>query len=177
MKNLLKSIIAAMLVAVIAISGISTETAQAASNPVIKVTYNKKTVKFTLTDTGVKEVKYKSLKKKWGKPSETSKSDGLVSYTWKKGDTNILYADMDNGWTNYSINIYDKNAALCGIKVGMKAEKAEKILEKLGVEIERESNNIFAKYADGRCNVTVGLEKGKVIQINAVLYIDLSDFE
>lgn len=178
MKKLLKSIIAAMLVAIIAISGISTETAQAASNPVIKVTYNKKTVKFTLIDSGVKgvkEVKYNSLKKKWGKPSETSKDEYCKTYTWRKGDTWLFYGDSGDKWTNYSINIYDKKTSLCGIKVGTKTDKAEKILENLGGEIEKSDNFVCAKYLDGRCTITYNFKNGKVTNMGAVLYVHVNE--
>lgn len=176
MKKLLKSIIAAMLVAIIAISALGTETAQAASNPVIKVTYNKKTVKFTLTDTGVKKVSYKTLKKNWGKPTRTDKDEQYgqyAQYTWEKGKSTFTFTEhYDNpARDNYNIMICDKKTTVCGIKIGMKADKAEKILKKIGGTFEKLENYMYTTYNNGLVKIDCNINNGKISGINVTIYV------
>jgi len=138
MKHLFKSIIAAMLIAVMAVTAFGTETTHAASKPVIKVTYNKKAVNLTVTDTGVKEVRYDTLEKKWGKADSASKVNYMDThaeyYSWENDGTRITYATKGEGESGpehyYSIEINEKNGAVCGVKNGMSVKKAKKLFKK-----------------------------------------------
>lgn len=177
MKKFIKSIFAAMLCAIIAIGTVGTTTAQAADNATIKVTYKKKSVNLKVTDTGVKKVSYKTLKKKWGKPSDTQKEKvagycDYAQYTWLKGDTNICFTDNYETPERscYYIMISDKNASINGIKIGTKKDKAVEILEDMGATVEAEKTYISVVFND-RVSLSFGLEKGKVTNLGASMYV------
>ena len=144
MKKTFKSILAMILCAMIAITGIGTETAYAANSKTpIKVTFNKKTVTLSKDiNDSVKPLNLKTLNKKWGKPKKTEQ-ETRTEYTWKKGKTTINYyvsktpkAERTGCERTYiRIDSYDANGGAFGIKVGMKRSKAEKILKNLDLEI------------------------------------------
>ena len=178
MKKLFKSIIAAMLIAVIAVSTFGGQTAQAAETPVIKVTFNKKSVKLEVTDTGVKETKYNTLKKKLGKATsvknETKAERELgyyyTNYIWKKDKSQFSYNTESFGSSNfYSVSITDKNISICGVTKGTKAKTAQKAFEEAGAEIYKTKDFMRAKFND-KCKVECTLKNGKIIKIYASLY-------
>lgn len=171
MKKTITSILAIMLCAIIAITGISTETAYAAnSTTALKVTFKNKSV--TLTDDieeGIEKVNVKTLTKKWGKP-KTEKSEGSTTYTWKKGKSSIRYFNDKTIYSNIWISINDKNVTLMGLKVGMKRDKAAKILKSLGAE-DKYEETMTAASTDSRTMITCMFENGKVSCIDCTAYI------
>ena len=176
MKKLCKSIIAAILIAVIAVSTFSGQTTQAAETPVIKVTFNKKSVKLEVTDTGVKETKYNTLKKKLGKATSVENENNkeinyyYTSYRWKKGKSQFSYSTESFGSGNfYSVSIADKNVSICGVTKGTKAQNAQKAFKKAGAEIYKTKDFMRANFND-RCKVECTLKNGKIISIYASLY-------
>jgi len=173
MKKTFKTIIIMILCTIITVTGISAETAYAADNTLIKVTFNKKSVKLKIDgEKGIKRVKLNTLKDKWGTP-EVYKDEYMERYSWKKGKTEIYYADdlTDPERSLISINADDKNAAICGIKVGMKKAKAVKIMKKLGAE-NPESNYIGAEFASRRVIIFCDFKKGKVSRISCTAYAE-----
>lgn len=81
--------------------------------------------------------KLSSVEKKWGK-AKVKKQDGVTTYTWKKGKTEILVNNFDaeeNYIGGIEIDIKDKNGSLWGVKVGMtKAAALKKIKKALGTK-------------------------------------------
>ena len=171
MKKTFTSILAMILCAIIAITGISSETAYAADSNTLKLTFNKKSITLSIdNEKGVESVKLSTLKNKWGKP-ESSGDNYLTTYTWKKGKTSINYTDYYETpqFSNFSVSIYDKNGSLCGIKVGMKKSKAVKIMKKIGAK-EINDDSISVELASRRIGISCGFEKGKVTQILCTAY-------
>lgn len=177
MKKLFKSIVAAMLCAVIAVTALGTETAQAAETPVIKITFNKKSVNLKVADTGVKETKYKTLKKKLGKATTINKEGSedadyyYITYTWKKGKSQFSYnRESFSSGNYYGVRIQDKNVSICGTTKGTKADKAKKAFEKAGAAtVNKDKNFINADFGEGS-NIQCTLKNGKIIEIYATLY-------
>lgn len=133
------SLIALILCAVLAISGLCVETAYAANKKMsLKVGFKGKTVNL-IKDINDEYDRYElsvaSVQKKWGKP-KTKKYGDSTMYTWKKGKTTIEVSDFDAKKDGKSyvggitIHIKDKNGSLWGVKVGMKAETALKKIKK-----------------------------------------------
>lgn len=177
MKRKLTAIIAVILCTIIAITGTSTTTTFAASSKVpLKIGFKGKTVTFSddmLTEKVEKpDTKtLKSLKEKWGKP-KTEKKDGWTNYVWKKGKTEISYLD-DPTWNCSTLYITseDKNASLCGIKVGMKASKAKAVIKKLGGTVDKTS--AYAQVPDTLVeNISYGFKNGKVTSISCTVHIE-----
>jgi hypothetical protein len=105
----------------------------------LTVTYKGKTVTLmTVDNVNDVESSYTStgctppdkLKKSWGKYKK-EKSGDSYGYTYKKGKSCLAIQAWDGGnWYSFSIDIKDKNMALCGVKVGMTKKKALSILKK-----------------------------------------------
>lgn len=112
----------------------------------VKVTYNGKSITFNreITWKGDQPVvklhsepkTLKDVEKKWGKKTRLAK-DGEEyageAYVWKKGKTFIsVRQDPGGKYLGYVyVESKDKNAAVAGVKVGMKKETAVKKLQKL----------------------------------------------
>lgn len=128
-------------------TGICADTAYAADKTPLKVTFKGKTVTLA-EDVDVKPAtpKVKTLKSKWGKPKKEVYRDNIEgktievsrSYTWTKGETTIAYNIQkyrEPMWTSVrtyiSIDSFDKNLKVNGVKIGMKESKSEKILKNL----------------------------------------------
>ena len=84
---------------------------------------------------------YTSLKKKWGKANKIRKVrdeyNSYNSYTWKSGKTSITLGADEKGKRSYDkysggflIDIQNKKASLCGVKVGMSKKQALQKLRK-----------------------------------------------
>ena len=63
MKKKLTTILAMLLCAIITITGVCTETAYAAEDTTIKLTFKKKSVTYSVKENGIERVNLKSLKK------------------------------------------------------------------------------------------------------------------
>ena len=109
----------------------------------LTVKYKGKTITLVTTKTNKKNssmistANASTIKKSWGKPQKTKTKFGEKYYYYKKGKTKMSFC-VDRSWGNnknltlggFDISIKDKNAKMCGIKVGMKKEKVIKILKK-----------------------------------------------
>ena len=138
----MKSILAFILCACIAVSGIGLETVSAAGKKIpLKVGFKGETVNLIkdLKDSSGQgdSTKLSSVEKKWGK-AKGKKQDGMMTYTWKKGKTKILVNNFDaeeNDIGGIEIDIKDENGSLWGVKVGMtKAAALKKIKKALGTK-------------------------------------------
>lgn len=171
MKRKLTTIIAMFLCAIMTLTAINPSTAYAASKTPVKATFKGKTVTLTKDINAKSTVKVKTLKKKWGKPKKdvwedtdfSGKKYKTTTYRWEKGDTGIEYnlPEKDVGSNTKCIRFgsRDKNFKILGIKVGMKQEKAQKILEDLGGETSEDGSQTDIKttgirlmccYSDGK---------------------------
>ena len=159
-----------LLCAIITITGVCTETAYAAEDTTVKVTFKKKSV----SEDGIERVNLKTLKKKWGKPSDTYEYYGTYGYTWKKGKTEITYKDDTNTPERSAliINIEDKNGSINGVKVGMTKAKAKKIFKKMGCEVSISENIYMTATLNDRISFSCTLENGKVVNVGAAIYAE-----
>lgn len=134
-KRILKVMLVVALCTIIAVPGASpvTETTYAAeTKPSLSVNFRGKTVELIKDIYGKEErIKVDAMEKKWGKPNKKEKAyanDSEFWYTWKKGKTTITVNNFTGGDPGnvgaIQINIKDKNASMCGVKVGMKKQKA-----------------------------------------------------
>lgn len=144
----LKAAAALILCAFIVLSGMNTETAFAANKKIpLKVKFNGVTVNLVKNLRSIEDDNspaLSSLKKKWGAPKTDKYGEGedaYSTYTWKKGKTTIEVSDWDSSGKNRHIitgvgfTIKDKNAAVWGVKVGMKKDTAlKKIKKALGTD-------------------------------------------
>ncbi len=155
MKHIPKSILAAILCVLIAVTTIGADTAWAAEKTPLKVTFKKKTVTLMKDiNEGPKYSKFpkvKTLQKKWGKPKkEVDETGSYTDYTWEKGKTYICYTipkKHDMYLTKkFVFTTEDKNFKIFGLKVGMKQAKAQKILEDLGGETDEYSTALALPY-------------------------------
>lgn len=176
MKKKLTTILAMLLCAIITITGVYTETAYAAEDTTIKLTFKKKSVTYSVKENGIERVNLKSLKKKWGKPSDTYEYYGIYGYTWSKGKTNFTYEDNTTTPERslFVINIGDKNGSISGIKVGMKKSKVKKILKKISNKVESsdEYGTINASIVDERVSISCQIKNGKVTHIYCEAYAE-----
>ena len=170
MKHILKSTIAMILCAVIAVTAIGLDTAYAASKASIKAKFNDKTVTLA-KDVNKKPAKPKisNINKKWGEPEKTVMDNG-VYYMWQNGRSYVVYyisdgptEDFPNDRTYMRVSIGDKNGAICGIKVGTKKKKADKILKDLGMK--------EGEFTKSDIRITCYYENGKVTS----LFVDLEN--
>lgn len=140
-KRILKVMLVVALCTIIAVPGASpvTETTYAAeTKPSLSVNFRGKTVELIKDIYGKEErIKVDAMEKKWGKPNKKEKAyanDSEFWYTWKKGKTTITVNNFTGGDPGnvgaIQINIKDKNASMCGVKVGIKKQKALKKLER-----------------------------------------------
>ncbi len=137
MKTTMKRHITALLCAALVMTGLEAGTAYAAGKKTpLKVGYRGTTISLIKdlgTSTGRDDTpKLSSIKKKWGNPKKGT-SEGMTTYTWKKGKTSIEITDFDagkDGVGSITVDIRDKNGSLCGVKVGMKRDAAVKKLQK-----------------------------------------------
>lgn len=168
----LTTMIAAILCVIITVTSFGTDTAYAASKTPVKAAFNGKTVTLAKDIHAKSTTKVKTLTKKWGKPKKDVYEDSDLSgekyktttYTWKKGETKIEYnlPEKEFGSNTKCIRFesHDKNFKILGIKVGMKQEKAQKILEDLGGEtgdyFETTSISLSCGYTDGKVSMIIG---------------------
>ena len=171
MKKKLTTILAMLLCAIITITGVCTETAYAAEDTTVKVTFKKKSVTYSVSEDGIERVNLKTLKKKWGKPSDTYEYYG---YTWKKGKTELTYKDDTNTPERSAliVSIEDKNGSINGVKVGMTKAKAKKIFKKMGCEVSISENICMTATLNDRISFSCTLENGKVVNVGAALYAE-----
>ena len=80
---------------------------------------------------------YASVKKAWCKANKVEKDDYGTFYTWKSGKTSITLGADEKGKRSYDkysggflIDIQNKKASLCGVKVGMSKKQALQKLRK-----------------------------------------------
>lgn len=186
MKKKLTTILAMCLCAIMMVTAINPSTAYAADNYTkIKVKYNDGTATFkvNMDKKGIEKVKVKTLKKKWGKPDVTDKSELRDNYQWNKNEeTRISFTDnyMDPRWGGVTVIAHDKAISVCGIKIGMKASKASKILKDLGFPMFEESDKPMYDNDDAyiqtgfdayeTVTIICGVKKGKVTSIECHLY-------
>lgn len=142
MKTTLKRIIAAIFCMVIVITSIGTSTAYAASKPPLKVTFNGKSINMvkTLANGEEESASIDEVLKIFGNPDkkQVNKNDERYThYTWNKGKSSVGFAHyVDTEYNTdilcfFGVHLQNKNDALCGIKIGMKMDKALKKLEKM----------------------------------------------
>jgi len=166
MKKKLTTILAMCLCAIMMVTAINPSTAYAAEKTPVKVTFKKKTVTLGKDiNTKPAQPKVKTLTKKWGKPKKET-DEYAIYYTWTKGKTEISYRlmigepDSPSDCTYIRFDAYDKNLTVNGIRVGMKQEKAQKILEDLGSEtgdyFETTSISLSCGYTDGKVSMIIG---------------------
>lgn len=169
MKRKVTTILAMLLCAILTVTSICTDTAYAADNTVpLKIGFKGKTITFSDDATErIKEVNLKTMKKKWGKP-KVEKHDDYTTYTWKKGKTTIYYMEDSFQFTNIHMDTTDKNATLCGMKVGMKQNKAKKIMKKLGAESYK--SGMSATLPSGTM-ISCSFKNGKVSSLYCTAYV------
>ena len=142
MNRLLKKILSVIIIFVIIGMVIPKDAVAAPKKTKLTVSFKGKSVslmtakynKDTLTGTAT----VARIKKAWGKPNKKSKNGNLTFYTYKKGKTSISFYGYNNKKKDkagryiggFEIEINDKNAKVCGVKVGMTEEKAMSILKK-----------------------------------------------
>ncbi|MEY8335528.1 hypothetical protein AALB53_20900 [Lachnospiraceae bacterium 47-T17] len=153
MKHISKSILTAILCALIAITVIGADTAWAAEKTPLKVTFKKKTVTLMKDiNEGLKESKFptvKALQKKWGKPEKKVDETGsYTDYIWEKDGSYICYTIPKKHEVSkqFVFITEDKNLEMFGLKVGMKQAKAQKLLEDLGGETNEYSTALALPY-------------------------------
>lgn len=176
MKKKLTTILAMFLCAIMTLTAINPSTVYAASKTPVKATFKGKTVTLMKDINAKSTVKIKTLTKKWGKPKKDvyDANDFLgenktTTYRWEKGDTGIEYnlPEREFGSNTKCIRFgsRDKNFKILGIKVGMKQEKAQKILEDLGGETSEDGSQTDIKttgirlmccYSDGKVSSIQG---------------------
>lgn len=113
---------------------------------------------------------YASVKKAWGKANRVQEfGGGYRDYTWKSGKTSISFVTYENGKLNgsMSINIQNKKASLCGIKVGMSKKQAlQKLRKQFGKKnVSATKNQILVKMGPFD-PMTLTLKSGKVRSIS-----------
>lgn len=191
MKRIIKVMIAAALCAVIVLSGASQGAGvsyAAEKKPSLSVNFCGKTVKLIKDIYGQEDrVKVATMEKKWGKPNKKEKAYANNSeffFTWRKGNSSILVNNFTGGDPGnvggIHIEIKDKNASICGIKVGMKKQKA---LEKLA-KIAREERVIVLKEGqqpDGEmdengCLTSFTSGTGKATSNKEVIYVAMGSW-
>ena len=137
------------MLCLVMIMALGTYTAQAKNkHGKFTVTYKGKTITLITAKTNKKNASIiatsnaKKIKKAWKKPTKIKKKYGHTYYIYKKGKSKISFiidAKRRNskGGINKSLTlggfdilIKDKNAKICGVKVGMSKNKALKILKK-----------------------------------------------
>lgn len=183
MKKTFTCIIAIMLCTILTITGICTDTAYAAEKTKLKLTFKKKSVTLTVNDektgdeslmNGIESIKISTLKKKWGKPT-VEKGEYSAVYTWEKGKSRIAYTDNFNQphFSNFTVQIKDKNVSFGGLKIGMKKSEAEKIINGFDCsEKIMSKNSFFVTLLDhSRISISCSYKKGKVSEIFACLYV------
>ncbi len=167
MKKKLTTILAMCLCAILTLTAINPATTYAAEKTPLKVTFKKKTV--TLAKdiyTKPAQPNVKTLTKKWGKPKKET-DEYATRYTWTKGKTTILYRimigepDSASDRTYIRIDSSDKNIKVNGLKVGMKQEKADKIIKDLGGETT-DYNAILDLLETSGIRITCCYNNGKV---------------
>lgn len=193
MKKLTKSFIAGILCLLVAITGImvfNTDTAYAADENSFTLTFKKKTIVLAddfndSLENGIDKQNIKTLKKKWGKkPAYEGGNDygGWGSYTWEKGKSNVNYF-FRGEVSGITYNINDKNAAICGIKIGTKKATVLKKLKKMvdAENIEEGKNSITVIHITdnraGAVNTSFGFQKEKLTSISGTAYADFNHIE
>lgn len=150
----------------------------------LKVKYNGKTIVMITTKTNKKNSEiigmttYKEIKKAWKNPTKTKKKYGQKMKYYKKGKTSIgFYTDakwydsnnqIDKSLTlaGFDIDIKDKNASLCGVKVGMSKKKALSVLRKQFDKKAIEStDDAITLWFGGFMPTSFSLENGKVVSM------------
>ncbi|MCI8363116.1 MAG: hypothetical protein HFJ41_08495 [Clostridia bacterium] len=174
MKKKLTTILAMCLCAIMMVTAINPSTAYAAEKTPVKVTFKKKTVTLGKDiNTKPAQPKVKTLTKKWGKPKKET-DEYAIYYTWTKGKTEISYRlmigepDSPSDCTYIRFDAYDKNLTVNGIRVGMKQEKADKIIKDLGGETTDYSASLDLRETSGFL-ISYMCDKGKVSSINVEL--------
>lgn len=190
-KRMLKVTLAVALCTIIAVYGASPgaeTTCAAETKPALSVNYCGKTVKL-IKDIYGKEVRVKveAMEKKWGKPNKKEKAyanDYEFWYTWKKGKTSIVVDNFTGGDPGNAggihIDIKDKNASICGIKVGMKKQKALKKLEKtIGKEkfiVLKEGQQPDGEKDEDGSLISFTSGTGKATSNKEVIYVEMGSW-
>ena len=173
MKKKLTTILAMCLCAILTLTAINPATTYAADNYTkIKVKYKGETMTFkvNMDKKGIEKVKVKTLKKKWGKPDIIDENEITDLYNWQKTETTwIQYRNnhLNHIWGGLNAYVNNKSVSVCGIKVGMKASKASKILKALGFPIfEKEKTYIRTGFDDYETiEIICRTKNGKVTNI------------
>lgn len=116
---------------------------------------------------------YAAIKKVWGKANKVEKSFGAYYYTWKSGKTSICLSTFGNKKGDkklhggMTIEIQNKKASLCGIKVGMSKKQAlQKLRKQFGKKnVSATKNQILVKMGPFD-PMTLNLKSGKVRSIS-----------
>ena len=124
------------------------------SNANVKTTLNSKT--------------YAAVKKTWGKASKTKKEDYGNNYIWKSGKTKISFYTYENGKRrgDIYIDIRNKKASLCGVKVGMSKKQAlQKLRKQFGKKRVTSDKNQILVNVPPADPIVFNLKSGKVKSI------------
>ena len=118
----------------------------------------------------VKKAKtYAAVKKAWGKANVVEGGVGGYAYTWKSGKTEIWFNTDEKGKRSESIliDIKNKKATLCGIKVGMSKKQAlRKLRKQWGKKnVSTTKNQILVQTYPGLIPMTFDLKSGKIRSI------------
>ncbi len=115
---------------------------------------------------------YAAVKKAWGKANKVQKEKcgdyHCRSYTWKSGKTRISFLTDKNGkrMGDIVIDIQNKKATLCGIKVGMSKKQAlQKLRKQFGKKNVSDTKNQILVKMGPFDPMTFNLKSGKISSI------------
>lgn len=117
---------------------------------------------------------YAAVKKAWGKATKVEKESYMgekegYCHTWKNGKTRIVFHTQKNGkrYGDIVIDIRDKKATLCGIRVGMSKKQAlQKLRKQFGKKnVSAKKNKIYA-FTGPSLPLIFDLRSGKVSGMN-----------
>lgn len=114
---------------------------------------------------------YAAVKKAWGKANKVEKNNYMGkgnTYTWENGKTRIAFGTYKNGKRkgDIVIDIQNKKATLCGIKVGMSKKQAlQKLKKQFGKKnVSATKNQIFVQMGY-YLPIEFNLKSGKISSI------------
>lgn len=111
---------------------------------------------------------YAAVKKAWGKANKVHKNGDYCSYAWKNGKTSISFVTDKKGkrMGDIVINIQNKKATLCGIKVGMSKKQAlQKLRKQFGKKNVSDTKNQILVKMGPFDPMTFNLKSGKISSI------------
>ena len=107
--------------------------------------------------------KYATIKKKWGKAKKMTTPLNFPN-AWNTGKSYIGFTTYKNGKLSaIGIDIWDKNASVCGVKVGMSKKQAlQKLRKQFGKKLVTAEKNLIAVNVPPAEPFYVSIKSGKV---------------